>query len=987
MSSGMPLSTGEGSTAAATATPGSKPTRKQGVSCDACKFRKVKCDRRTKIESRLAHESEDNIACSVCSSHGLRCTYTQMAPKRRRGRRIVAIQRGQLEDIDDTTASQSSHAQQLPNFSPDVRQPAYAGQADASPSSSTSSSTSGLLGVRGMTRALLDACAKSYFKYAAPCMPILHAEIFAARYALFFSVLEKNKSIPPFWMEPQENANTMDRPLSELLLLAVGCIGAALLEPPIADFHSKAKFRLQDRLALQFQERLSKDDLLLRLQHEGTDVIEACYIMSDPTLTILGDDWPSRSTIEWETVSQLDRSQRDPLRLRPASHEGIVRLIFKMGINRRPRLRKDCPPGDNRLYESLGAHVTELETLRRLRIFWASFIQDSFRSMGERRNMLIGDDDYDLDLPRFVPRQDGFFTALLFYKSKRNKQDMEDLRQPSEVGTFDSPASVHMQPARFARFDAIQFEVMLRLAFIVRTVSIKFVSPRSQGRGVLMSDVERAVSALSAWYQQLPNEVTWEVQSEPLLSALQEGKSGSSNATAMRNSLKALFVEVLYHTNVLAVWASVDSFGTRADVDINDTVTLFTSRMRLGDEEQSRYSPSSASNPSTGPSPSSSDAYMGAPRPSQKAPEELRKAVKRKLDNLTSRSFLRVSKVAREAARVGLLRACRLVYVSGFSSFAVWGCGLARKMAANGEKALGEGERELLVDAPPGYNQTEYIFKCVENLAHAIGVIDSFEGAAERVAQIKDLLQKSRESVKASQSNSSPGLAGASSTSVKVDEEDSDSNSPVDEPFRYFFQTGGRRGLGNTTKGLGKPREQEEKGVETTEMDEVAQLAHAAMPYDSGLSLEEDATSSSADKSHETPDLYQGVPDQALDLDLESITGMDTSWLHQFLRGNARPLHPQMQPPQAQSTSHDAAFIPPLYHDPATSGQMGPSASEMEALYNFASSDGTFMDSNTVAPVMGTGIDVQWDQFMANSDAQIWADAQWQGFNVDSMMT
>jgi hypothetical protein len=991
----------------------SKTTRKQNVSCDACRFRKVRCDRRAKIESRQSNQNKDDIACTVCSSHGLRCTYTQSAPRRRRGKRIVAIQKVQSHDVDESLALRSleqagpsSANPYAPLFGTDVivNEDLYDADTYANNNVQTSDARrsyipkEGLLGVRGLSRPLLDACIKSYFKYSAPCTPILHAEVYAARYALFFAQYDKNKGVGPFWERPKEDAQSMDRPLSELLLLSVGCIGAALLEPPIADFDSKAKFRLQDRLALKFQEAINKHDLLLRLQHEGTDVVEACYIMSDPMLTVLGDDLPSRTSIDWDAIRQMDKSQRDPLRLRPASHEGIIRLIMKMGLNQNPKPRKDVPPGDDRLWDCDGIYINEREVFRRSRIFWSIFMQDTFRAMGERRNVLIGNDDYDMDLPRFIPDGDGWFTAHFWHRTTDNEKQIVD--EPHKDIR-------RLKASKFAKFDAFQFEVMLRLNFIIRTVSVKFVSPRSRSKGVLVSDVERAVSALTAWYQQLPHEVTWECQSEPLLNALYAGRKGSSNATAMRNSLRALFAECLYHANVLAVWGSVDTFGTRSDIDILETVALLSGRLKLDDNGGQLIDNSSIKGEITRPNASDFD-YSAAPLHTQKAPEEIRRAVKQLLDHLTVRSFLRIPKLAKEAARLGLVRSHRGLFLSQFSLYAVWGCGLACKVAANGGEGLGEGGSTLRVDAPPGLSLAEYIFKRVEDLIYAIGMIDSAEFAPMKVKQIQGLLQKSRgncreinaamQSRRSSQT-SSIDATSPFSTGSRESVDDPDVASPHDAPFRYYFKTGGRRGFSEMptvapeTK-LSIPKENHSSSSSSKDTDEVSMLAQAVSGYGSSPFALDRPSPTSTFASGNTPEANKAgyTQDATLDFDLESISGMDTDWLHSFLQGGTPGWDASNQHPDPNLVPTQNA--PSFYDNSQSSMQSQSMANDAAAAQFFQSqsvpSNQTDANNSTAyvaPPAVLTGVDTQWDQFMANADAQLWADAQWQGFNVDSLMT
>lgn len=369
----------------------------------------MKCDRRAKIErkrqenaSQGVHDDrlEEDVACSVCTAHGLRCTFTSTT-KRRRGRRIVEIQRGQQEaqpeegspsirrsvassgngNSPEWKADTSEHARRPSDSRRSAIQGPSAPGRDGKEKPSHAKGR-GLFQVAGLTKALLDACVVAYFRYAAPCMPILHVDTFQARYSAFFAIYEGNFQAQMPNVEQPSFGDHLE-PVSEILLLAVACIGAGLLEAPIAEAGSSAKFQLQERIAVRFQEHLRHDGWGDGRGIERMDVIEAVYIMSDPQLAILDEDEPFAG---WDAPAdykdKFRRSPRDPLRLSPTSHEAVVRLMFKLGINRRPKRRKDCPPGDDRVWEALdGSYVTEREVFRRVRIFWSSFCQDTFVSV------------------------------------------------------------------------------------------------------------------------------------------------------------------------------------------------------------------------------------------------------------------------------------------------------------------------------------------------------------------------------------------------------------------------------------------------------------------------------------------------------------------------------------------------------------------------------------------------------------------------------
>lgn len=121
----------------------------------------VKCDRRAKVEKKLAElaaagapstlsAAEDrDVSCSVCTSHGLRCTFTQAEPKKRRGRRIVEIQaqqkrQGSLPAAADGAAAPEADANGLQGRARHI-------SSYPSPSS-TPSTALGLFSVPGLTR-------------------------------------------------------------------------------------------------------------------------------------------------------------------------------------------------------------------------------------------------------------------------------------------------------------------------------------------------------------------------------------------------------------------------------------------------------------------------------------------------------------------------------------------------------------------------------------------------------------------------------------------------------------------------------------------------------------------------------------------------------------------------------------------------------------------------------------------------------------------
>ena len=150
-----------------------------------------------------------------------------------------------------------------------------------------------------------------------------------------------------------------------------------------------------------------------------------------------------------------------------------------------------------------------------MRSWWAVFCQDSLRSFGAHRTPLISEDQYDQDLPRWRDRGEGAFSTTFGMPANPDTffspQGRGLTSGPGSEGD-PYPASAGPQYPHFSRFDAVWLEALFRLTFITRTVGARTVSARAQGRGVLLSDLDHAMSAYGLWMAQLPQEITWEVQ-------------------------------------------------------------------------------------------------------------------------------------------------------------------------------------------------------------------------------------------------------------------------------------------------------------------------------------------------------------------------------------------------------------------------------------------------------------------------------------------
>lgn len=412
---------------------------------------------------------------------------------------------------------------------------------------------------------------------------------------------------------------------ADLVVLATACMGAGLLEPAVMG--AEDKFKLQYAMEKRFRELLLTKAPAESLD-EKADVIEATYVMSDLI------------------TSQVSRPD-DPLFLDALSYEVIARLVFEAGMHREPVLV------NGRLQDCAGRSVSAGQARRMSRIFWSCFIQDTFRAFGRRRNALIRDEDYDTELPVWML---------------------------SPENDFDAPAHL-AQRSSTAAFDSTQLQFMLRLAFVVRTISIKFVTPQAQGRGVAVADVQRATTTFRAWRDELPAEVVWEA----VMAA------GTIDEVTRRKGIKGLFLECLFLRQVIGTWSALCEYG-----------------LRQGEELPT-------------PSPSTS------------------------MDELVLASFFRIAKLDVEAARLGLLRAQRGVLMDLAATYAIWGCALVQHMpdlAILPSQLLPLGplalETTLVVTA-------DNVLVRVAQLIDAVSTCDSSRDSGEIASRLRSFLAETHE--------------------------------------------------------------------------------------------------------------------------------------------------------------------------------------------------------------------------------------------------
>jgi hypothetical protein len=298
---------------------------------------------------------------------------------------------------------------------------------------------------------------------------------------------------------------------------------------------------------------------------------------------------------------------------------------------------------------------------------------------------------------------------------------------------------------------------MLRLAFVIRQVINKIISPRSQGKSVLASDAERTVGAMKTWYQQLPVAITWEAMSEVFIQ--------QNTAKSKGDALKSFFLEAVYHSQVYNIWSSIDEYGLRSELDLADTAALFATSLRLSDDDDnpkqvgSEPSLTVTSIDSTGPSPDSAIEYNNG----QVAPQSRILDAQQKMDALMMQTFFRWAKIGSEGARLGLIRASRMVFATVSRACAAWGIDLVRKRIKSSK--AGDQALSLPISLPPGMNDIDFILKTVDDLIFSLERVDSCEVAGGMAAQLEGQLKQVRMEVKAWQTTSQgPSTAAMYST-------------------------------------------------------------------------------------------------------------------------------------------------------------------------------------------------------------------------------
>jgi hypothetical protein len=585
-------------------------------------------------------------------------------------------------------------------------------QSTSTPASTSASSIdismthSDLFNVAGLTRTLLEACIRAYFDDVQPCRPVLHPEDFF-------------KSYEAFW-QPLEHLKMDVTACHSILIVAVACLGAGQLSAPISESGSLAKFNLRDRLHTRYQEMIDSTDWSYWYRRkDACDIVEAAYIMSefsvgslDEEQEALGvDEMLGRSTQStcggpiWRISAPrvIDGVRSVPVprntsifNINPCSHQFAVQLALRLGVNRRCKRRLDCPQGDERtLIDVNQISITPKENFRRIRVFWSLFMMDTFRSFSKRLSPLIGDDDYDQDLPRWTKRPEA--KAVISNSNTDGKGLLKDysLYQPSSVEASDpKPGTLTMQPTRFIKFDGLLIENMLRLVFLIRSLSLHFVSIRSQSKGIWTRDIIRAIKALRSWKKQKPQEISWDTHSQDLLHNSLRSKSTFQNH---RNAKRTLVHEFLYHSLIMGIWASVEDFGIRTgSLQPTEAASLLLERFDLESKVVNLLDQASQS-------------------------EE----VKHQLHEFINESFIRMAKVVKEAGQLGFLRCSRSQMMGVTAAYALYGCRTLVKKC---------NTKAVVLDISS-------IMSCTKDLIEALRSIDSWIDAVPIADQLDRIVQ------------------------------------------------------------------------------------------------------------------------------------------------------------------------------------------------------------------------------------------------------
>lgn len=303
------------------------------ISCEMCHRRKVKCDRVTQL-------AQGNHQCSQCRMRSLDCYISEVTSDTTRKHPYLQVS-ASTSLPSSLNVSQTTNSSTL-DISPGVASFLDGIFASTIPTTETpllsdnwlfasdmqlpALTTSGnILGVIG-SEDILNQAVDAYFQYMAVCMPVLVEEEFRASYS----------------------ANRC----SDALVLAVACRGIGYMA--VTD-----KFMLQRRIGQQF-----RHTILSAKDRFGLDEIEGLAIMS-------GYHFGGNKE---ETFH-------------PFTHEALVRMVLKFGLNSRNEASR-----------------------RRTLLFWHIYALDAFYCADQHCMSSLHDDDVDAAA---IMDSQGYLDAIL----------------------------------------------------------------------------------------------------------------------------------------------------------------------------------------------------------------------------------------------------------------------------------------------------------------------------------------------------------------------------------------------------------------------------------------------------------------------------------------------------------------------------------------------------------------------------------------------
>ncbi|PWN18352.1 hypothetical protein BCV69DRAFT_301483 [Microstroma glucosiphilum] len=611
-------------------------TAKAG-SCVACSLRKVKCDRKDKLQQGLQGQALDisgDIACSSCISHSIPCVVKDR-DKHKGKPRLGA----RLKQLKSQAAVTSPYQEQprlyLPQLnSKAVRETSARIRTIDGPSNMSLGYAYSILGVPGLTRPILDASLHAFFKWVAPTAPI--------------DGVRFTKGYQAFW-DIAEGKQPRDRPVSIELVLALAATGVAQIESEDGVYIGALdKFELQHRLLLRFVKQTTAQNWNRRDDLDAIEVLVAVYLTNLLDLQDAGEGIPQAGTSDTK---------------RPMSDEAIASLVMKLGLNRAPKLEVRAPANGARWRTGRGAELlTDSEAWYRRRVFFGIFLQDGFKSMGMRKPTFFPNDchDHEVILPR-RPSRDGEFSSDGLHARMQWPSDKEHSYIEAALAQHNS-----------------------RFFFSVREHAPLFVSVRSQGLGVPCNGALRALYGWQKWYAGIPDILNID---RLIPEDWAKGKAVRPVDYQLFTTLRVVFLNLLFHSQILAAATAVTDFGLRED----EVGTDLTAAHMIFEEA-------------------------------------------------AFRSLSTVASLSRRAGEVGLLRGCPVVTRNASASYALWACDKVLNTLST------ESEASMQSGPIKGMTNEEVLF-CTEEIAFGVSTVDSAQDTPQIHAFIVEKIAAVRSQV------------------------------------------------------------------------------------------------------------------------------------------------------------------------------------------------------------------------------------------------